>query len=411
MIHPYEVLVIGGGVSGMTAAVAAARTGNDVILLEGSDHIGGKLLDTASFSRYFTNEKVSAEHFYDADPSFVQPVLDQFSAEDLADWMREIGLDLKSENGCICPVSGQAADILDILRLQMNRYFVRVERYQKVIEIAKQDDLFVVTCLKSTFHAKKVVLAAGTKAVAQTDSGDSGYRLAETLGMEVKKPLPALTSLRLATAFGSEWDGLCCQGEVKLIVDGQEKAGAAGLMELTNYGISGVPAYQVSRCAARALDEGREVRAVLSFLPGRTTEEAFEFLKERVSRVGDYLAREFLIGVLPKKLARILIRQAGIRHSRPIHYLKDNELRRLAEVLTAYTTEVTGHGNFRQSLTCTGGVLTSEADPQTLESRKVKGLYLAGELLDVDGMYEGYNSQWAFSSGFAAGTAAGHSQE
>ena len=407
MIHPYDVLVIGGGISGMMASVAAAQTGIDVLLLDGADHIGKKYPAVDDGSGCFTNEEVRAEHFYDADPDFVRPVLEQFSGSDLTDWMMRAGLDTKNEGGRICPVSGQAQDVLDILRLQMNRCFVRVELYQKVVEIKKtEDDLFEVQCVKNTYYGRKVVLAAGSKAAAQTDMGEGGYRLAESLGMEVKKPLPALTGLRLAAPFASEWDGLNCDGSVSLTVDGTETACAAGKLNLTAGALLGVPAFDVSRYASRALDEGKEVTARLSFLPGMNEQEAYELLSARVERVGDYLARDFLIGLIPKKLARILIGLAGIRHSRPIHYLKEEEIRRLSGVMTSLTSQVSGHGNFRQAATCTGGVLTSGVKAGTLESLKVPGLYLAGEILDVDGMYAGYNLHWAFSSGYAAGKAA-----
>ncbi len=407
MVHPYDVLVIGGGLAGMAAAVSAAEAGADVVLLEGSDHIGGKVLAAGEREFILTNEKAEAGSYYDADPAFVTPVLQSFSNQDVQQWFTRAGLDLRSKEGRISPVSGEAVDILDALRLQMNRFFVRVEHYQKVVEIHQMEDgLFEVVTVKSEFYGKKIILAAGSKALAQTDSGDLGYLLAQKMGMKVKKALPALTHLRLNVPCTSDWDGLCADGSITLFVDGQQTACAAGRLELTGYGICGVPAFQVSRYAARALDEGKEVTAEISFLPGMTAEEAYAFLQNRIGRVGEYLARDFLIGVMPKKLARILIREAGIRHSRPISYLKEREIKRLAEVLTALPAEVSGHGNFRQSLTCTGGVLTSEADPATLESRAVKGVYLAGEILDVDGMYEGFNQQWAFSSGFTAGKAA-----
>ena len=410
MLHPYDVLVIGGGVSGMCAAAAAARGGKDVIVLEGSDHIGWKLALTGDGCGNFTNEKFGPEYYYDADPQFLGSVFGRFSNQDLMDWFIQAGVDLKKERGRVYPACGQAADLADVLRLQMNRHFVRVDHYQKVVEIERKDeDLFEVRCVNRVYHARRVILAAGSKAMAQTDSGDSGYRLAESLGMKVRKPLPALTALRLSSPCTSEWDGMRCDASVTILTDGVSAGSAGGSLELTASGLSGIPAFNVSRYVSRALDEGRQVQAVISFLPGLTEQEAYEFLTRRLDRVNEYLARDFLLGLIPKKLARILIREAGIRHSRPIHYLKEEEIRRLAQVMAGFTCEVTGHGNFGQSQVCTGGVLTSEVDPETLESRAVKGLYLAGGLLDVDGMYDGYNLQWDFSSGFAAGEAAGRS--
>ena len=406
MSRPYDVLVIGGGTSGMSAAIAAAQKGVDVILLEAGNHIGGQLLTADNGNYYVTNEQVGPENYYDADPAVLKEVLGNLPGSTLQTWLEEIGLALKSDDGRICPASEQAVDVRDALRLQLNSRFVRVETYQKVISINKtQDGLFEVVGIKATFYAKKVVLAAGSKSL-ETGMDGSGCRLAEELGMEVKKPLPALTSLRLFAPCSGDWDGVRCDGEIRLFVDGEQVCASTGSLQLSASGVSGTPAMNVSRYVSRALDEGKEVKAELSFLPGMTVDEAFEFLMKRFERVKDYLAREYLIGLIPKKLARSLIRQAGIRHSKPIHYLREEDVRRLAEVMTALPAEVTGHGNFRQAQVCTGGVVTSEVVPETLESRKVPGLYLAGELLDVDGMCGGYNLQWAFSSGYTAGASA-----
>ena len=410
MSRPYDVLVIGGGVSGLSAAIAAAEKGAEVVVLEETGTAGRKLILADREGCNLTNEDLGAEHYYDADHAFVNTVLDQLSGEDLQQWMINAGVDLVSENGYIRPVCGQAADVVEVMRLVMNRYFVRIESFQKVMSVVENGDgLYEVRSLNRTYMAKKVVLATGSKAAAESGSAEEGYRLAEQLGLKIRKPLPALTSLRLDAPFASDWDGVRVNGSITLFVDGKETDSASGMLELTGSGVDGIPAMQVSRWAARALDEGKEVKAVISFLPEQTADEAYAFLQKRIGRVGDYLARALLMGFVPKRLARMLIREAGIRHSRPIRYLKEADLRKLAELMTGLEAGVTGTGNFRQAQVCSGGVLTSEIDPDTFESRSHPGLYLAGELLDVDGMYGGYNLQWAFSSGFLAGVSAAES--
>ncbi len=406
MSKPYDVLIIGGGIAGMSAAIAAAREKSDVVLLEQGDRVGNKLGFTGDGRCNFTNENIGIENYYDTDPGIVLPVLEAFSNEDLMRWFEEIGIDIKVEDGRVYPVCEQVGDVVDILRLQMNRHFVRVETYRKVISIEKGEDSFEVHCVNGDYNAKCVVLATGSKAAVATGAGEEGYRLAEQLGMSMKKALPAQTDLRVTSTYTSDWDGVSCDGSLTLLIDGQQAAEAAGLLEFTASGISGVPARTVSRYASRALDEGKEVEALISFLPGKNADKAYDFLIGRRARVEDYLARHYLLGLIPKKIARMLIREAGIRHSQPIQYLKDDKIRSLAETMTGLKVGIGGTGNFRQSQTCTGGVLTSEVQPVTLESKKVPGVYLAGDLLDVDGMPGGYSLQWAFSSGFAAGKAA-----
>ena len=406
MSHPYDVLVIGGGVSGMMAAITAAENGAEVVILEGNDRVGKKILSTGNGRCNFTNEQIGVENYYDADPAFVKPVLDQFSNRDLINWLQSIGVDSKVQSGRVYPANEQATAILDILRLQMNRRFVRAETFKKVRSIRKNDGLFEVSSVNGEFAAKKVVLACGSKAAPHTGSDGSGYLLAEKLGMKVKKPLPALTNLRLNAPYSQEWDGVRVDGTITILVDGREVASDTGQLQLTDYGVSGIPTFQVSRYAIRALDEGKEVQAILSFLPGMDEEQAFDCLMARYERVKEYLARDFFIGLLPKKLAAVLIKQAGFRHSKPIRYIGEDGVRKLAKLMSGMKTDVRGHGNFKQAQVCSGGVLTSELVPGTLESRKNPGLYLAGELIDVDGMCGGYNLQWAFSSGAAAGKAA-----
>lgn len=406
MSKPYDVLIIGGGIAGMSAAIAAAREGSDVILLEQSDRVGSKLGFTGDGRCNFTNEQISAANYYDADPAITEPVLEAFSNTDLMRWFEEIGIDIKTEDGRVYPVCEQVGDVVDILRLQMNRHFVRVDTYRRAMSIEPAGDAFAVKCVNGDYEAKTVVLATGSKAAVATGAGEEGYHLAGQLGMKIRKPLPAQTNLRVSSAYTSDWDGVNADGSLTLLVDGQPAAESTGLLELTASGIEGVPARVVSRWAARAIDEGKKVEAILSFLPGKNADEAYDFLIGRRERVRDYLSRHYLLGLIPKKLARLLIRESGIRHSQPIQYLTEDKIRRLAETITGLKVEIGGTGNFRQSQTCTGGVMTSEVQPGTLEAKAVPGVYLAGDLLDVDGMPGGYSLQWAFSSGFAAGGAA-----
>lgn len=414
MSKPYDVLVIGGGIAGMSAAIAAAREGSDVILLEQGDGVGNKLGFVGDGRCNFTNEEISAANYYDADPAFVMPVLEAFSNKDLMAWFEEIGIDIKSEDGRIYPVCEQVGDVVDALRLQMNRHFVRVDTYRKVMSVERAGDAFAVKCVNGDYEALRVVLATGSKAAVATGAGEEGYLLAGQLGLSMKKPLPAQTDLRIASPLTSDWDGESCEGSLALIIDGVQVGAVSGLLEFTASGITGIPAKTLSRYASRALDEGKKVETVISFMPPQAlgaggafdADAAYEFLMQRKERVNDYLSRHFLLGCIPKKLARMLVREAGIRHSQPIQYLKEDKIRRLAEVMAGLRVEVSGTGNFRQSQTCTGGVLTSEVQPETLEAKAVPGIYLAGDLLDVDGMPGGYSLQWAFSSGFAAGAAA-----
>ena len=178
-------------------------------------------------------------------------------------------------------------------------------------------------------------------------------------------------------------------------------------MQLTDYGISGIPVFQVSRFAARAMDEGQDVRAVLNFYPECPEEETRRMLKERCSYLSGRQAEDFFSGWIHKKLALLFLKQAGIRPDRMVSSLTEAQIETLGDLLCRFEVRVSGTNSFEQAQICCGGVDTREIDAQTMESKKVRGLYLAGEILDVDGICGGYNLQWAWSSGAVAGTCAG----
>ena len=194
---------------------------------------------------------------------------------------------------------------------------------------------------------------------------------------------------------------------MRLMSDGKTLAADEGEVQLTDYGISGIPTFQVSRYAACALDEGRQVSAVLDFFPSKSMEDTRSMLKQRKTALGYRPSGEFLNGVLNKKLAAVLLKQAGIPMNLTCDRLKDAQLDTLTMQLKKFEVPVTSTNSFEQAQVCCGGVDTRDIRPDTLESKLVKGLFLVGELTDVDGICGGYNLQWAWSTGAVAGRTAG----
>ena len=401
-----DILVIGGGVSGMTAAVTASDAGSHVILLEGKDRVGKKLLSTGNGRCNFTNELMRTDCYYDADPRFVETVLGDHCVSDLLEWLKNMGIDSKQIDGRYYPKSEQASAVLDALRIRMKNTGVEVVTGEKVIYLRKQHDLFEAQTNQHIYTAHKVILATGSQAAPQTGSDGTGYVLARQMGLKVKKPVPALTSLKLDEPFCKSWAGVRCDGTISLLINGSMAASDQGQLQLTSYGVSGIPAFQVSRFASRALENGEEVKAVLSFMPDKTPAEAAGYLLDRKERIGDYRLGDFLLGLVPKNLAGVIIRLSGIDRQTLVSDLNADQLNILAGYLTSLTLSVSGTGSFTQAQVCSGGVTLGELNPSTLECKDIPGLYVAGELTDVDGMCGGYNLQWAFSSGMRAGIAA-----
>ena len=231
-----------------------------------------------------------------------------------------------------------------------------------------------------------VILANGSKASSVAGSGESGYKIARSLGHHLIEPLPALTALKCKENYFSGWSGVRTEGKVTLYINGTPETSQQGELQLTDYGVSGIPVFQISRYAIRAIYEKKKVELSINFFPEFTKQELQEYLGRRKNDCPYKNEKELLTGLFPEKLIRVLAAQ------------KD-----LISAITDFRLSVKSGLSFEQAQICSGGVDTSEIDSHTMESRLHKGLYFAGELLDIDGTCGGYNLQWAWSSGATAG--------
>lgn len=403
-----QIIIIGGGASGLMAGICAAREGAAVTILEHMDRVGKKLLSTGNGRCNMTNLSLKAEHYRSSQKQFPMKVLDRFSVWDTLTFFDEIGIVTKNKKGYIYPNSEQASAVLDSLRLELSRLGVRIVVDCHIRSVKKnKKGGFAAESDRGSFHADRLILAAGSKAAPVTGSDGSGYELARSFGHRVIQPLPALVQLRCQGKMFRSLAGIRCEAVVKLMSGKRTLAADEGEVQLTDYGISGIPTFQVSRFASVALAQGQEVTAVLDFFPSRSIEDTRQFLKQRASSLSCRTAGDFLTGVLSKKLSETLIRLAGIAPDTPVSELSSSQLEQLLKQIKHFETPVTATNSFDQAQVCCGGVDTREVRPDTLESRLVPGLYLIGELLDVDGVCGGYNLQWAWSTGAIAGRCAG----
>lgn len=400
------VAVIGGGAAGMMAAVTAAQNGADVILLEHKDRLGKKILSTGNGRCNFTNIRQEPGCYHSDDPEFPWKVVEQFDARSIISFFLQLGVYSKNRNGYIYPNSDQASAVLDALRMEVERLGIDVRTGTECREIRPGRKGFAILTDRGTVRADRVILAAGSKAAPSTGSDGSGYTLAKQLGHRIVPVLPALVQLRCGETFFKSIAGIRAEGTVSILVDGQCIASDRGEIQLTNYGISGIPVFQVSRYASRLLYEKREVRAVLDFMPDFTQEQMLDFLRARADARPQKKAEQFLIGLFHKKLSDLWIRLAGIPREKAAGSINEEEMERLIPLIKNFTVSVTGTNSYDQAQVCCGGVDTAEVDPCTMGSRYVPGLYFAGELLDVDGMCGGYNLTFAWASGYIAGRSA-----
>jgi hypothetical protein len=395
------VIVVGGGAAGMTAAIAAARLGAPVEILERMPRVGKKLLATGNGRCNLANARPEPARFHGADPAFVRSVLGAFGIDETLAFFAGLGIEAREEDaGKIFPRSGQAAAVLDVLRHELARLGVPAHCESAVSRLESRGGLWRARTHGGVHEGAAVVLAPGGRAAPQLGSNGSGHALAAALGHRIVDPFPALTRLRVRSPWLAHLKGLKVEGRVAI-----GGVAARGEILFTGTGLSGPPILDVSRRAGELLRDGQAASAVLDLCPDVEFGALSAVLRARFSRPG--VTAEFaLVGFLHKRLIVPALREAGIDPAGAADAVAESRVRALAALLHAWTFTVFGTDPWADAQVTAGGVDVADVDPATLESRLAPGLFFAGEVLDVDGDCGGFNLQWAWSSGHVAGTAA-----
>lgn len=398
-----EVLVIGAGASGMMAAVTAAKSGCKVTIIERSSKIGRKIEVTGNGKCNYTNAFQDISCYHTDKPAYVKQILEQFSVSETLEFFRRLGIVPVCKNGYYYPYSGQAGSVAAALRMEAERLKVKFACNITIADIRKKDRFHVITDGGYVYEGDAVVLAAGSCAAPATGSDGSGYILAEKLGHFTKKPLPALAPLLCNSHITSILAGLRTPGRVSLVIDKKMTGSETGEIQFVKKGISGIPVFQLSGGAARALDEKKKVSLSVNYLAGIGMENLHQFLEERRCNLSDRSVKHFFNGLLHEKVIRAVSEKTGIDSDKKAGVLSSAEWEYLKNAVLEMKFDITGTGDFQQAQVCSGGITLDQLAENTLESKNMKGLYFAGEILDVDGICGGYNLQWAWSSGYVAG--------
>lgn len=398
-----QVLVIGAGASGLTAAIYAARGGCEVHILEAQDRPAKKILATGNGKCNYTNEKMERSCYRSASLQQAEKVLLQYPTSAAVDYLKELGIRPSARDGYLYPSSGQAASVAECLLMEAKRLQIVIHTDSPAKQIKKTRDGFeVVTVAGDRFASDALVLAAGSLAGMKAGKLTDPQGFCRTLGLKVQPIVPALTALvQENDPVGKLWSGVRVQATVTLYSDGQRMSADTGEVQLTDYGISGIPVFQVSRYAAYSLLKKKKTEAVLDFMPSMTKDELLEELRAR-ARATERSAQGQLCGLWNSKLVQALCRKARIAIDRP---MRPADCEHLAGLAKEYRVTIMGTNPVSQSQVCAGGVDLREINPETMECINVPGLYLTGEILDVDGICGGYNLHWAWATGTLAGRA------
>lgn len=387
------VLVIGGGASGLMAAIAAARGGAKVTVLEANDRPGRKLLASGNGKCNLTNLDQDIRHYHTDDPAFVNAVLDHFPVESAIAFFTSLGLAMHNRDGWVYPVTEQSLSVLKLLLYEAENLGVRIKTKERVTRVeAQKDGRFRVYTATWQYESDRVIVSCGSPASAVRGSSGDAAVFAEESGIAVRPFLPSLVPLKIRGDICGKWAGVRVNGAVTLLVDGKASARDAGNIQLTDYGVSGIPVLQISHEAVRALSLGRDVRVLLDLFPDESADGVRDRLLMR-ERLCPYKSlKQQLTGLIPEQLISALCR-------------RNDSLETVARKLKASEYPVVSASSIRHAQVCQGGVLTSELT-ECMESARCPGLYFTGEAVDVDGECGGYNLQWAWSSGWAAGSGA-----
>ncbi|MBQ6542028.1 MAG: aminoacetone oxidase family FAD-binding enzyme [Lachnospiraceae bacterium] len=398
-----KVLVIGGGASGMMAAVTAAEKGADVTLLEKKEQLGKKILVTGNGKCNYGNLLTGPSDYRGHDRALIRSVLKAYPVEKSIDWFESSGMLSMSRREYLYPASQNAATVVTILKRRLKEAGVEVVTdcyVSRISEISEEGTGFTAFTSRGEFTADKLILACGSEAGVTDERAFNAYGFLTSFGHYVYPALPALVPLFSDSGLESIWDGVRVIAAVTYRENREE-----GEIQLTKKGISGIPVFQLSRYIAEDL-RLRPAFVTIDFLPNYEEEALIGYLTElKGTKRAEQDGYEVLTGWLPKKLAEAFSRQDSTFLRKKTGDYSEADARKLVSMVKDFRLRITGTDDLRAAQTITGGADTTEFSAQ-LESLLVPGLYVTGELLDVDGRCGGYNLHFAFATGYIAGMSA-----
>lgn len=398
------IAIIGGGASGMAAALAAAENKNhQVILLERQARVGRKLQATGNGRCNLSNLYAATRGYHGQNPEFVRDALSAFPPEDTLNWFASLGLfTIAEDSGKVYPYSDQANSVVDVLRLCLVKDNITLKTGYEVTKIQRCAEGFQITNGEEPIACDKLIVACGGLAGSKLGGTMSGYKLLAKLGHRSTKLRPSLVQIKSSWPELPSLKGVRANCRVQILHNGECYAQSTGELQLTEHGISGPVVFEISRdvCATSG-----KWTAKLDFLPNVSAETLEAELQRR--RTTNLPMEELLTGILHNRLGRVLTKAAGIKGKQYVNQISNAELGEVANAVKALEIDLTEPLGMDSAQVTAGGVLTDGFDPATMESKLVPGLYACGEVLDIDGDCGGYNLQWAWSSGRCAGLHAG----
>ena len=397
----------------MMAAIQASGDETLVELYERNDRVGKKLLATGNGKCNFSNIDMNSSAYYGSAVSYYEKLFSKFGVTECVDFFSQAGMLVKDRNGYLYPASEQASTVLDILRITLESRGVHIHtgcKVERIERIQENGRLHIITASDKDASDKRmqydsVILACGGKAAPATGSDGNGFKIAKALGHHINEVVPALVQLRCSEDFFKSVAGVRTQAGLTLYINGDAKCSIQGELQLTDYGISGIPVFCFSREAAFAILHKKTVTVGINFMPQFEDKEYELFWKERWIKHKNQSLEQFLTGIANKKINQLIIRLSSCRPHELTNEISEEKRVKIAGLYRKLVVTVNEANGFEHAQVTAGGIPADELTEE-LESKYVPNLYFAGEIIDMDGICGGYNLQWAWTSGAVTGRAA-----
>ena len=395
-----DIVVIGAGASGMISAILLARAGKKVVLIEAQNRGGKKILASGNGHCNIANSNVSSKNFYAKNSQLIKTILN-VKVQEIVELFASLGLQIiTKEDGKMYPASMQASAVLELLEQEIKRLNIEIFYNVKDLKVQKGFKLqFGVT----TLQAKSLILATGSQAAPQLGGNNSGLNIAKSFGHTIVEPTPSLVPLASSVKICKKLAGVKVKARVRLFVDEKETASEVGDFLFAKYGVSGLTILDLSLKASLALKAKKSVYILVDFFAQYNKQELLEYLKSLVDKKRNLPLAIWLSGIINSKLAKELLEELNLEQNREAN-LNSKMLKSIVELFKNYKIVIDETRDFKYAEVAYGGVNSNEIDSQSLESKKQKGLYFAGEVLDVVAQRGGYNFYFAWSSAMLCST-------
>lgn len=403
----YDVVIIGGGASGMSAAISAASTIKNekktphILLLEKNKKLGKKLYATGNGKCNLGNKRLDINCYESENEFFPYEIMTACSYQEVQSFFKELGVEVYDDHGYLYPMSLQASTVVWALTDQLKDDQIEIHLSEKVEDVVKQDELYFVQTDKGSYQTKNLILSCGGAAASKLGGGMSGYTLAASLNHRIIKPKPGLCKLKTVESC-EQLNGVRNRAEATLYINGEECMKETGELQFTAEGLSGIMIFNLSIPTAAFLEEHAKVTVTVNVIPEKNDEELLEYMQTFQLNNPNRTVMACLNGLIHEKISKYILEKLNIEKT----YAKDlneEEMCAIVQNVQALTFHISDTGTFDEAQVACGGVDTRQIDPLDMHSKLLPNLYMTGELLDVTGKCGGYNIMWAVITGIRAG--------